>query len=50
MYDRPDKTMSLREDFYSITFMGYVYITKEQRKEIIMEDEDEEDEPIELTE
>jgi hypothetical protein len=47
IYDRPNKTMKLRTDFYSVTFMGYVYIDKEQRKEIILDDEGEEDEPIE---
>ena len=36
MYDRPNNTMKLRSDFYSIAFMGYVYIDDEQRKEIIL--------------
>jgi predicted membrane protein len=39
MSERPNKTMKLRTDFYSVTFMGYVYIDKEQRKEIILDEE-----------
>ena len=47
MSERPNKTMKLRTDFYSVTFMGYVYIDKEQRKEIILDEEQQEDEKIE---
>jgi hypothetical protein len=28
--------MKLRSDFYSIAFMGYIYVDSEQRQEIIL--------------
>ena len=28
-YDKANKIKSLRDDFYAITFLGYVYLTKE---------------------
>ena len=47
MYERPNKTMKLRNDFYSVTFMGYVCINEEQRKEIILDEDWEEVNKIE---
>jgi len=38
-YDKANKINSLRDDFYAITFLGYVYLTKEQRDELIMNDD-----------
>jgi hypothetical protein len=37
-YDKANKINSFRDDFYAITFLGYVYLTKEQREELIMND------------
>lgn len=39
-FDKANKVGSLRDDFYSITFLSYVYKTKEQRKEIIMNEDE----------
>ena len=35
--------MQLRSDFYSVTFMGFMYVDEEQRKEIIIPDDGEEE-------
>ncbi len=43
MYERPNQTMKLRTDFYSVTFMGFIYLEEEQRKEIILPDDEEEE-------
>jgi hypothetical protein len=31
--------MKLRNDFYSIAFIGYVYVDDEQRQEIILDED-----------
>jgi len=38
-YDKANKINSFRDDFYAITFVGYIYMTKEQRKELILNSE-----------
>ena len=35
--------MKLRLDFYSVSYMGFMYVDEEQRKEIIIPDEGEEE-------
>ncbi len=38
-YDKANKINSFRDDFYAITFVGYIYLTIEQRKELILNSE-----------
>ena len=47
MQEKPNKTMKLRNDFYSIAFIGYIYVDDEQRKEIILDEDQEEEAKIE---
>jgi hypothetical protein len=35
-YDKANKINSFRDDFYAIIFVGYVYLTKEERSELIL--------------
>ena len=47
LYDKPNKTMKLRLDWYSVTFEGFNMIDNDQIKEIILDEEEEENEKIE---
>lgn len=39
MYERSQKTMKLRFDYYAVAFMGYVYLDDDQRMEIVLDTE-----------
>jgi len=38
-FEKANKISQLRDDFYAMTFLGYVYKTEEQRKEIIVNED-----------
>ncbi len=44
MFERPNQTMKLRKDFYSVSYMGFMYLDEEQRKEIIIPEGEKEEE------
>jgi hypothetical protein len=45
-YDKANKINKFRDDFYAITFVGYIYLTKEQRDELDVDDEKIFEDPI----